>query len=145
MVSWNMGMWVRGLQEATTTRLSLFSLMAVQDLVLGVGGAGEQVLVGQDHPRQGGDIFGEGRDVDDPADVDAAVADKDADPGFLAARRPISGGSSGFLMAGAPGRAQEFAGGGRGGGGLHDRLGDVLGGLEDAADIDARLDWCSPA
>ena len=30
---------------------------------------------------------------------------------------------------------QEFARGGRGGGGLHDRLGDVLGGLEDAADI----------
>jgi hypothetical protein len=107
-----------------------------QDLVLGVGGTGEQVLVGQDHPRQGGDIFGEGRDVDDPADVDAAVADKDAHPGFLALHVDLRG-QFPFFDGRAPGRAQEFTGGGRGGGGLHDRLGNVFGALEDAADIDA--------
>ena len=132
----NRGAWVRGLHEATTTRLSLFSLMAVQDLVLGVGRTGKQVLVGQDHPRQGGHEFGKFRDVDDPADIDAAVADKDAHPGFLTGdvhlRRQL-----GHLDGGAPGGVQEFARGRGRGRGFHDRLGDVLGGLKGAADIHA--------
>ena len=110
----------------------------VQDLILGVGGAGEQVLVREDHAGQGGGVFGQDRHVDDPADIDPAVADKDAHPGGLAGdvdlRRQLP-----HLDLGAPGRSQELARRGRGRRGLHHRLGDVLGGLEDAADIDAFL------
>ena len=113
-------------------------LDGVQDLVLGVGGAGEEVLVREDHAGQGGGVFRQFRHVDDPADVDAAVADKDAHPGGLAGhvdlRRQLP-----HLDGGAPGRSQEFARGRGRGRGLHHRLGDVLGGLEDAADIDAAL------
>ena len=68
--------------------VELVLLDEIQNLTLGVRGAGEQVLVGHRHPRQGGDVFGEGRDVDDAADVDAAVADEDADARLLARRHP---------------------------------------------------------
>ena len=64
--------------------VELVFLDEIQDLALGVGGTGEQVLVGHRHPRQGGHVFGEGRDVDHAADVNAAVADEDADAGLLA-------------------------------------------------------------
>ena len=133
-------MWVRGLQEATTTRLSFLFLDDIQNLALGVSGAGEQVLVGHDHLRQGGHVFGEGRDVDHAADVDAAVADEDADPRLLALDVPLRRQLFDLQLC-APGRSQEFAGGGGRGRGLHHQLGDILGTLEGPTDKDPRSAW----
>ena len=107
----------------------------IQDLALGVGGAGEQVLVGHRYPWQGGHVFGEGRDVDHAADVNAAVADEDADAGLLPL--DIRLGRQLFdRKLGAPGRGQQFARGRRGRRGLHHRLGDILGTLKRPADKD---------
>ena len=44
MVLWNRASWVLGVQEATTTRFRLCSLIALLDGFLGIGGAGVLVL-----------------------------------------------------------------------------------------------------
>ena len=110
----------------------------IQNFALGVSGTGEQVLVGHGHPRQGGHVFGEGRDVDDAADVDAAVADEDADAGLLALDVHLRG-QLFDLQLGTPGRSQQFTRSRGGGRGLHHRLGDILGTLEGSADKDPRF------
>jgi hypothetical protein len=78
------GLMGPGEQEATTTRLRLCSSDHLLHLVLGVLGAGEQVVLHMDHIGQGGGIFPDRRDIGHPADIDAAVADKDPDAGGLA-------------------------------------------------------------
>ena len=52
------------------------------DLVLSVLRAGKQVLIRIDDIRQGCRIFVNCRNIHDPADIDAAIADKDPDPGL---------------------------------------------------------------
>ncbi len=137
-VSRNRGSWVMGVQAATTTRLRLCSSMISGHTDLGVLGAGEQVVFHVDHVGQRLGVFRQRRHVDDAADVDAAVADEHPDAGGVfrfdvlgCGRLPGLGlGPADVPQGGAhrPGR----------GGGLHDRLGNVLGTLHGPADIDAR-------
>ncbi len=98
-------------------------------------GAGEEVVRGIDHVGQGLGVLHDGRDVDHAADVDPAVADEDprprADPPEVALHREL------FRRGQrAPARGQEPLGAGGGAARLHDRLGDVLGAGEGAADED---------
>ena len=101
-----------------------------------VGGAGEGVVVGIDHARQGEGKLAHLGHVDHSGDVDAAVAHEDADARLL-------GGDLPFLrigrlgQEGAPDLAQEGGRRPRRRRGLAHGFGDVLGRLEDAAGIDA--------
>ena len=103
---------------------------------LGVLGTGIQVVTGIHHIGQRLGIFGHRRHIDDTGDINAAAADKYADP------RPFIGDIGfrynfrdfGFAVAGG---TQYFTGRRRRRTGIHHSLGDVLGSLKGAANIDA--------
>ena len=106
------------------------------DLFLGILRAGVEIFVGVDDIRQRARVLLDGGDVHHPADIDAAVADEDADPGLLL--RFHLGLRRVFLLGGqrSPRRGDHPRGGGGGAACLGDRLGDVLRRLKGAADID---------
>ena len=115
-------------------RSSVLDLLA--DELLGVGGAGEEIVLHRHHVGQAPGILRQRLDVHHPGDVDAAGADEDPDAGLLpgdVALRRIGL----FPGQGAPGLHQGPGRLRRGGGGLGDRPGNGLGGPEGPADIDA--------
>jgi len=68
-----------------------FFMDDVFDLLLGVLGTGEKVLIGEDDIGESFGVVLHIGDIDDTPDVDAAIADKDADPRRLARDIPFIG------------------------------------------------------
>jgi len=110
-------------------------LYLVRYLPRRVGGTGEELLLGVDDVGECLAVFHRAGDVDDPADVGAAVADEDAHPGLLLGYVPLFGV---YPLPGEVAAAvvQHLADLGAGAGGAEDRLGDVDGALEGAGDKD---------
>ncbi len=100
--------------------------------LLGVLAAGEEVLAGKHHVRQRARVFHHRFHIHDAGDVDAAVADEDADARLLGADVDLGGGLHLPGQGVAAGR-QKPAGQAGGGAGFGDRPGDVLRPLEHAA------------
>ena len=103
---------------------------------LGVGGAGEEVVLHADDVGQGPGIVRHCFDVHHPGDVDAAGADEHPEAEFLPGGFPLRRISL-LPGQGAPGGQQGLGRFRGGGGGLGDGPGNGLGGLEGPADIDA--------
>jgi hypothetical protein len=62
---------------------------AVLDIFLSILGAGKQVGFDMENAGQGGGVFFQGRYVNAPGDISAAVADKDPDPGRIMGHVPF--------------------------------------------------------
>ena len=104
--------------------------------VLSILGTGVHVVGHVFHKGQGGRIIADCRHIHHPGDIDAAVADKDPHPGTIAGYIGF-GNDLGCAGQGVSCRTEQFAGGGCRSTGIHDGLGDILGALEGAADINA--------
>ncbi len=112
-------------------------LDGVGDLLGGVRRAGEELIGGVDHVRQGKGVLHRGGDPHDPADVGAAVAHEDADLGTLQGHVPLQR-ILALLRELPPTVVQELADLRTRRAGRDDRLGDVRGPLEASAHEDAR-------
>ena len=116
----------------------LFLLDDLGDGLLGVLGAGVEVVRGEFDVRQRFRIFGHRGHIHDTGDVDPAAADEDPDARALVDHIGF-GHEFSDLGHGVAGGAEDFAGGGGRRTGVDDRLGDVLGALEGTADKDPFL------
>jgi len=107
------------------------------DLLLGILGAGKEIVVDENYLGQRCRIGPDFADVDHRADVDAAVADKhpDAGSGFRQVR--LLGRQLAHLHAGAPRPGQVDGRCTGGSAGFRHRERDVLGPLEQATGIDS--------
>ena len=102
------------------------------DLLLGILRAGVEIFVHVHHVGKRAGVLLHAGDVDDPADVDPAVADEDADPGRLP--RHVAFGRVLLRPGERPARLREEGGCRfRRRAGLDDRFRDVLRALKDAA------------
>jgi hypothetical protein len=75
-----MGTWRAGRHHDAIELILLNNLF---HLVLSVLRAGEQIVLHVGHMGQGFGIFPDSGHIRNPSNIDAAVADKDANPGFL--------------------------------------------------------------
>jgi hypothetical protein len=118
--------------------VQLMFLDGFLDLLLGILGTGVKVFVDVDNPfKRLGILFHLGN-LDDPSDIDPAVADKDTDPWLLTL--DIELGGIFFLLCQCPTDVGQEGGRTRNGATrLGHRLGNILRALEGAADIDARF------
>ena len=105
--------------------------------VLGVLGAGEQVVGHIGHIGQGAGIVPHRGHIHHAADVDAAVADENARRGAVRRATSRSAGASARTVSVWRPAARSAAGAQGRAAGLHHRLGDILGPGEGAADINA--------
>ena len=82
MVSWNSGSWVLGVQAATTMRFKFCSFIT-STILSWVSWLQVKGFPPHRPHGQALGIFGDGRYIGNPADIDAAVAYKNTDAGFL--------------------------------------------------------------
>ena len=91
-----------------------------------------------DHVGQGSGILRHFRDLNDPADIDAAIADEDADTRRLLSHVTLR--RIGLFLHQGETPVTQFTGHGPGRGrSLHDRIGDVFGAGQGAAHVNAGL------